>query len=127
MKKYLFLVSVLMMGIITGCISTPVPPVDARITLAPDIGRTLNVTSVRCIKNESGYCTFQANVANVTNSQLRLEYKVQWLDGDGIEIDSVTSSWQIMAVQPMEIKGLRVTAASMEAADFRLYVRKFRR
>ena len=127
MKKLCFLAITLLMFMGIGCVHNPVPPVDARVTLAPGIGSSVYVTSVRCTRNQAGYCLFQANVVNNSRKIARVEYKVQWLDEAGMEIESVVSTWQNMAIQPGEIKGLSAVAAGKEAVDFRFYLRPFRR
>lgn len=125
-KKFLMAMALLMfLGI--GCVHNPVPPADARVTLAPGLSSGIYVTSVRCMRNEAGYCLFQANVVNNSKRVARLEYKVQWLDETGMEIESAVSSWQSMAVLPREIKGLSAVAASKDAVDFRFYVRPYGR
>ena len=127
MQKMFLTAAVMLMFVGIGCVRNPVPPVDARVTIAPGLGSGILVTSVRCMRNEAGYCLFQANVVNNYTRVARLEYKVQWLDETGMEIESAVSSWQSMAVQPREIKGLSAVAASKDAVDFRFYLRPYRR
>ena len=117
-------------GVMAGCISPPQnnidtnAPIDSRITVAPDIGGDVVVTDVRCAKGSSLYLTFQANLANACNCALPVEWKVQWLDADGIEIDSVVSMWNARMLQPYELCSLKATAPSPNAADMRFYVRR---
>jgi len=111
---------------LAGCISSPVPPMDSRVTISPNLGCKLYVTDVRCTKGAGEYLTFQANVVNNTGSELRVEWKVQWLDPDGLEIDSQVSSWNSVAIQPYDIKGLKGTAPRKDAVDMRFYVRKMK-
>ena len=127
MKKLCFLAVMVLMFLGIGCVHTPVPPVDARVTLAPDLGSSIYLTSVRCTRNQAGYCLFQANVVNNSRKMAQVEYKLQWLDEAGMEIESVVSTWQNMAVQPGEIKGLGAVAPAKEAVDFRFYLRPFKR
>lgn len=110
-------------SLVGGCVSNPVPPMDRRVTLAEDLGEDIYVTDVRCTRGRSDYYTFQANVVNNTHSNRGVEWKVQWLDADGIEIDSVVSSWKSIVIPPNDIKGLKGTAPNRDAADMRLYVR----
>lgn len=124
MKKLMMTILAAGMTALVGCISSPVPPSDSRVTIAPDLGNKLYVTDVRCTKGTSEYLTFQANVVNNTDSELRVQWKVLWLDPDGIEIDSLVSSWNSVAIQPFDIKGLKGTAPRKDAADMRFYVRK---
>lgn len=108
----------------SGCVSSPVPPQDRRVTISPNLGNRVYVTDVRCAKGASEYLTFQANVVNNTGYEMRVQWKVQWLDADGIEIDSLVSSWSSGAIQPYDIKGLKSTAPRADAADMRFYVRE---
>ena len=124
MRKLMMVAFAACAALITGCVSAPVPPMDSRVTIAPNLGLKLYVTDVRCAKGTSQYLTFQANVVNNTDSELRVQWKVQWLDPDGMEIDSVVSTWNDASIQPYEIKGLKGTAPRMDAADMRFYVRE---
>lgn len=110
----------------TGCVATNVPPADRRVTIAPDLGTKAYVTDVRCAKGSSVCYTFQANVVNNTSGALPVEWKVTWLDEDGIEIDSVVSHWQSRVLQPYEICALKGTAPTQKAVDMLFYVRKGR-
>ena len=111
---------------LTGCVATPTPPVDTRVTIAPNLGRVMQVTDVRCTKGSGTYYTFQANIVNNTHSELCVQWKVQWLDEEGMEIDSLVSTWNSLALQPFEIRALKGTAPSPEAVDMRFYVRRAR-
>lgn len=124
MRKLMMIILAAGVAALAGCISAPVPPMDSRVTIAPNLGNKLYVTDVRCAKGVSEYLTFQANVVNNTDSELRVQWKVQWLDPDGMEIDSLVSSWNSVAIQPYDIKGLKGTASSPNAADMRFYVRE---
>lgn len=120
MKK-LFLLAAF--AALAGCVSTNVPAVDRRITIAPNLGTSVYVTDVRCAKGASDCYTFQANVVNNTSRALSVEWKVVWLDPDGIAIDSVVSSWNAKTLQPYEICALKGTAPTKNAVDMMFYVR----
>ena len=113
-------------AVLAGCVSTPMPPQDTRVTVAEDVRRDLYVTDVRCSKGNGEFYVFQANVVNNSRQELALEYKVQWLDRDGIAIDSIVSGWQKVSVAAKDIRGLKATAPRRDAADMRFYVRRMR-
>ena len=123
MKKLMMLMLAAAAAFMTGCVATPVPPMDTRVTIAPDLGHKLYVTDVRCTKGSSDFLTLQVNAVNNTDPELRVQWKVVWLDPEGIEIDSVVSSWNSLALQPFEIRGLKGTAPTTNAADMRFYAR----
>jgi uncharacterized protein YcfL len=124
MKKLYMMMLAAAAALMTGCVATPVPPMDTRVTIAPDLGHKLYVTDVRCTKGHSDFLTLQVNAVNNTGSELRVQWKVVWLDGEGMEIDSLVSSWNSLALQPHEIRGLKGTAPRVDAADMRFYARK---
>ena len=115
---------------LAGCIAPPqnaaVPPMDTRVTIAPNLCGDVVVTDVRCAKGSSHYLTFQANLVNNCSRPLAVDWKVQWLDADGVEIDSVVSTWDSRMLQPHDICGLKSTAPTQAAADMRIYVRRRR-
>lgn len=119
-----------MMGLLgvlalAGCVSrAPVPPLDARVTLAPNVGDDIYVIDVRAVRNAAGFMTMQANVVNDTNRPRAVDWKAVWLDGDGVEIDTLLSTWNGLQLNPQEIRGLKSTAPNPGAADFRLYLRR---
>ena len=109
----------------TGCISrAPVPPMDTRVTIAENLTYDIYVTDVRCTKGNSDYLTFQANMVNNCHDPIAVEWKVQWLDAEGLEIESAVSTWNALMIQPNEIRGLKGTAPKPDAADMRFYARK---
>ncbi len=112
--------------LLTGCVATMTPPMDRRITVAPDLGTAVWVTDVRLTKAQSLHYTFQANVVNNTPGVVRMEYRVVWLDANGAEIPSVVSTWQPMSAAARGVVGLTATAPAPEAVDFRFYVQAAR-
>lgn len=108
-----------------GCVSrAPVPPVDTRVTIAPGLGDDVQVIDVRAVRNAAGFMTMQANVVNDTDRPRPVDWKTVWLDGEGVEIDTLLSTWDGLMLNPMEIRGLKSTAPNPAAADFRLYLRR---
>lgn len=117
------LLSGLLASACIGCVSYHTPPMDRRVTVAPDLGTYIWVTDVRLAKGVSQHYTFQANVVNNTSGIVKMEYKVVWLDANGLEIPSVVSTWQPMSSAARDIVGVTATAPSPDAVDFRFYVK----
>ena len=116
---------VLTMGLLLGCGGGRF--LDTNIIIGKDISRKVKVMDVRCVRNETGYCVAQANVHNISNREVTIEWKVQWLDANGVEIESLVSTWQKQAIPAQDIKGLRNVASSKDAVTMRFYVRKLTR
>ena len=113
--------------LLSGCVATNVPPPDRRVTIAPDLGTDVYITDIRCVKGQTGIFTFQANMVNNTSSDLAVDWKLAWLDADGVEIDSVVSAWSSRMLQPFEVCALKGTAPTSSAVDMMFYVRRARR
>ena len=124
MKKLAFVLAAAAAAVFSGC-GTP-PPVDTRVTIAADVAGDIVISDIRCPRNQAGFMTFQANVVNVRSGDRGVEWKVVWLDADGVEMDSLVSSWNKVMLAPNEIKGLKATAPRADAADARFYVRRLR-
>ena len=128
MKRLVIVAVVAVSGILAGCISSSQnvfdEPPDVRVTISPDLNGKVVVTDVRCVKGASQYLTLQANIVNNCSSPLAVDWRVQWLDADGVEIDSVVSTWNARMLQPYELCGLKATAPTTAAADMRFYARK---
>ena len=123
MNRLCFLAAAILLS---GCVATNVPPPDRRVTIAEDLGTKVYITDIRCAKGASDYATFQANVVNNTSSDLPVEWKVVWLDVDGVAIDSLVSSWNKLMLAPNDIVGLKNTAPKVDAADMLFYLRRMR-
>ena len=126
MNRKSFLAAALV-GLVAGCISYHTPPMDRRVTVAPDLGTAVWVTDVRLAKGPSSHFTMQANVVNNTDGVMRMEYRVDWLYATGSAIPSVVSTWQPMSAAAREVVPLQATAPAPEAVDFRFYVQAERR
>lgn len=121
MKRIISLVMVMFSLVVTGCIS--VVQMDKRVVVSKELASDIHVIDIRCGKTNSDYCTLQANVKNLTSSELCVQWKTVWFDANGIEIDSITSTWNDHAIQPDDIKALKHTAPSLNAVDARIYIR----
>lgn len=124
-KMLLMVVGVCVLGaLLTGCRTRAAAPVNPRVRIADNLEGLVVVSDVRCMKGASDHSTFQATVVNCTGRELWLEWKVVWLDSEGMEIDSVASTWSSAAIAPRDMKGLKGTAPRADATDMRFYVRR---
>ena len=127
MIRFIACFSLLLAGVMCGCVSYRTPPADRRVTVSPDLRAEVWVTDIRLSRGQSQHYTLQANIVNNTNGDARFEYRVVWLDAAGVAIPSIVSDWQFVSAAAREIVGLTTTAPAPEAVDFRLYVQRSRR
>ena len=124
MKKLLAFAMAVAAAAFSGC--STLPPADTRVTIAADVAGDVVISDIRCPRNQAGFLTFQANVVNVRSGERGVEWKVAWLDADGVEIDTLLSSWNKVVLAPNEIRVLKATAPRPDAADMRFYLRRLR-
>ena len=115
----------LMMAMLLGCATAKF--LDTNVIISNDISHKIKLMDVRCVRDETGYCVAQANVHNISSGEITIEWKVQWLDANGVEIESLVNTWQKQAIPAQDIKGLRNVAPSKDAVTMRFYVRRLKR
>ena len=120
------ILSLVSLAALAGCVATNLPPMDRRVTVAADLGTKAYITDVRCTRGSSDYQRLQANVVNNTPSELGVEWKVVWLDADGVAMDSLVSTWNKLMLAPNDIQALKNTASRLDATDMLFYLRKLR-
>ena len=125
MKTLMFVLLAATAAVLTGC-GTP-PPVDTRVTIAADVAGDIVISDIRCPRNQAGFLTFQANVVNVRFGDRGVEWKVVWLDADGVAIDSVVSTGSARMLNPHDVCALKGVAPRSDAVDMLFYVRRARK
>ena len=113
-----------------GCTSSAVStahPVDCRVTIAADLADDMTVAGLRCVRNPGGYLEMQANVVNNLANDRGIEWRIVWLDANGIELPSAVSNWTKRMVAPKDFAEVKCVASSLQAVDFRFHLRRLRR
>jgi len=111
---------------VAGCATSTSYALDTRVSVAPELYQRLVVRDIRLARSAGGQATMQASVVNNDHAVNRLAYRVVWFDAAGCEIPSVTSTWQLTSLAPLEVGSLTATAPSTEAVDFRFHVKEAR-
>ena len=126
MKKTM-LFSLIVMACLLGACSSTSQYKDPRLNISQNIERYIQVTNLRCYKNDAGYAVASADVVNNHGREIFIEWKVAWLDENGSEIESIVSTWQKQAIAAGDIKGLKNVSNSKDAVTMRIYIRKLTR
>jgi uncharacterized protein YcfL len=85
---------------------------------------TLNQRAAIVRLNEStvgnGLLKVQAELRNRTNDRQLVNYRFDWVDAAGMQIDTSLSKWQQLSLAAKENKLISAVAPTPDAVDFRL-------
>ena len=74
--------------------------------------------------NKDGFLQLEIAGHNRAFNPIRFEYKVEWLDKDGIVIDTTTSKWLQTSAAAKAPFAIKAVAPRTTAVDFRMNTRK---
>ena len=87
------------------------------------IGERIQVTRAVTRKNDAGFLQLQVEGYNNSYNVERFQYKVEWLDVDGLVIDSKTNVWLPTSAAGKSTFNIMATAPNAEAVNFRMNTR----
>jgi uncharacterized protein YcfL len=89
------------------------------------IGEGIEVTKAVTRRNDAGFLELYINGRNESYETRRFRYKVEWLDADGILIETKTSVWQPFSATGKSPFTIKAVAPRTQAVDFRMDTRKW--
>ena len=89
------------------------------------IGEGIEVTEAVTRRNEAGFLELYVNGYNKAYGTKRFRYRVEWLDADGIMIETKTSVWLPMSAMGKSPFTIKAVAPRPKAVDFRMDTRKW--
>ncbi len=140
-KISLFLVSFSLFILLSGCGTTnPVhqttkkDPSDTssipdlkRVFMDGGLERDVEVVSINQGKVNQNLLRIQVNLKNLTKKSMNLNYKVEWMDQDGIVIEDSSATWLSLYVRGAEIVAVQSVATSPNAKNFWLKLQRAKR
>jgi hypothetical protein len=87
------------------------------------IGEGIRVNNIKEARTPEGFLQVQVSGYNESAFKKVFDYRVDWLDGNGMVIESVMSKWMTVSVMSKSTFGFKVTAPSAKAADYRINTR----
>ncbi len=96
---------------------------DQRVITDSTLAGTIRVVSINQATVSGNLLKIQATIENLKNSQRRVNYKFEWVDVDGMSIDSPNEVWKSVLLQGRETQTISTVSINPRAVDFRL---KFR-
>ncbi len=97
---------------------------DKRIITDNTLAGTFRVVSINQATVSGNLLKIQATVENLKNSYRTLNYKFEWVDVDGMSIDSPNETWKTLSLQGRESGTISSVAINPRAVDFRLKFRE---
>ena len=89
------------------------------------VGDGIEVTEAVTRRNDAGFLELYVTGENKSYNTKRFRYRVEWLDADGLLIETKTSTWLPMSATGKNIFSFKVTAPRTNAVDFRMDTRKW--
>ena len=89
------------------------------------IGEGIEVTNAVTRRNNAGFLELYVNGNNKSYKTKRFRYRVEWLDADGIMIETKTSVWLPMSAMGKSPFTIKAVAPRPQAVDFRMDTKKW--
>jgi len=97
---------------------------DKRVITDNTLAGTFRVVSINQATVSGNLLKVQATVANLKNKLRTLNYKFEWVDVNGMAVDSPNETWKAIQLQGRETQTISTVAVSPKAVDFRLKFRE---
>ncbi len=89
------------------------------------IGEGIVIDSAVLRRNDSGFLELYVTGHNDSYDTRRFYYRVEWLDADGLPVETKTSKWLPMSAMGKSPFGFKVVAPRQNIVDFRMDTKKW--
>jgi len=89
------------------------------------IGAGIVIDEAVARRNDAGFLELHVNGHNKSYNTKRFRYRVEWLDSDGLVIETKTSVWLRVSAMGKSPFSFKVVAPRTEAVDFRMDTKKW--
>jgi uncharacterized protein YcfL len=104
--------------------ATPTYVADKRVITDNTLAGKLRVVSINQATVSGNLLKIQATVENLSSSARTFNYKFEWVDQDGMSVNSPNETWKSLPLQGRETSTIGTVAISPKAVDFRLKFRE---
>lgn len=120
----------LIMGMV-GCQTTntyePASPhavvntvLDKRVESDLSLKNKAQMQTLISARTPDGFLKIQARLYNGTNKRAKINYRFQWVDSQGMQIDTLLSTWKQLSIAGRETTLIQAIAPTKDATDFTL-------
>lgn len=89
-----------------------------RVFMDGGLERDIEVISINQGLANEDLLRIQVNLKNLTKKSMNLNYKVEWMDQDGIVLNDSSATWLPLYVRGSEIAAVQSVASSPKAKNF---------
>lgn len=97
---------------------------DKRVITDNTLAGTFRVVALNQGTVSGDLLKIQATVENLKSSLRTLNYKFEWVDANGMAVDSPNETWKAILFQGRETQTISTVAITPRAVDFRLKFRE---
>ncbi len=87
-------------------------------------GYGIDLKDVKVFRNEAGFMEIQVTGYNRAVYTKRFDYKVDWLDNNGVAVDSKASVWRHISAKSRTDFRFKTVAPTKDVVDFQMNTRK---
>ena len=95
-----------------------------RVYMSSSLSKSLHVVSINQANANEDLLKIQVNLENLTKKPLNLNYKIEWMDADGIVINDSSAVWMPLYVRGAENVAVQSVASTPKAKNFWLKLQK---
>jgi uncharacterized protein YcfL len=89
------------------------------------IGEGIEIDEAILARNNTGFLELNINGHNRSYNTKRFRYKIEWLDANGLMIQTKTSTWLPHSATGKSSFSIKAVAPRVEAEDFRMDTKKW--
>lgn len=87
------------------------------------VGDGIEITDLKERRTPEDLLEVQLSGYNHAMSRRKFDYRVEWLDGDGMVLSSIMTKWMTQSAMPRSSFAFRAIAPNPRAVDFRINTR----
>ena len=97
---------------------------DKRVITDNTLAGKVRVVSLNQATVSGNLLKVQATVENLKNKQVTVNYKFEWIDQDGMALNTANETWKSLPLQGRESTTISTVAVNPRAVDFKLKFRE---
>ena len=98
-----------------------------RVFMDGGLEKDVQVVSINQGKVSEDLLRIQVNLKNLTKKSMNLNYKIEWMDQDGLVINDSSATWSPVYVRGAEIVAIKSVASSPTVQNFWLKLQRAKR